>query len=161
MTRRGLVALVLAGALALTGCAALGGSPGPVPGTDGRMDMGSPGDQIGTYEGVRFYPACGNETLAYEGKVWFPFRPANPEDFPIAGAAEDDATTSARGLAGSGAAAGPGAVAASVGMVIAPGPGDDVGTLTVYKGGFAYWVSDSGDLDTWLTNTKIEYGWVC
>ncbi len=161
MTRRGLVALVLAGALALAGCAALGGSPGPVPGIDGRMDLGSPGDKIGTYDGVRFYPACGNETLAYEGKVWFPFRPANPEDFPMAGAVADDATAAAHGLTGSGAAAGPGTVTASVGMVVAPGPGDDVGTLTVYERDFAHWVSESGYLVTWRTNTKIEYGWAC
>lgn len=145
----------------ISGCATLGGSPAPLPGPDGRLDLGIPGDQIATYDGVRFYPACGNETLAHEGKVWFQFRPANPEDFPMAGAVADDATTSARALAGSGTASGPGTVSASVGMVIAPGPGDDVGTLTVYERGFAYWVSDSGDLDAWLTNTKIEYNWAC
>ena len=160
MYRRGLIALVLAGALALAGCATPGGSPGPQPGPDGRVDLGSPGDQIATYDGVRLYPACGNETLTYEGKVWFTFRPANPEDFPVPRAAAH-ATAAARGLTGSGAASAPGTVSASVGMVIAPGPGDDVGTLTVYEDGFAYWVSDSGDLDTWLTNTKIEYLWVC
>lgn len=138
------------------GCASFGGSPGPQPGPDGRMDLGSPGARIATYEGVSFYPACGNETLAYEGKLWFPFAPANPEDFPT-----PDATAAAVGLGGVAAASEPGTVSASVGMVIAPGPGDDVGTLTAYDGGFAYWVSDSGDLDTWLTNTKLEYTWAC
>ena len=140
--------------LGISGCTAPGSLPGPVPGPDGRLDLGSPGAQIATYDGVRFYPACGNETLAHEGKVWFPFRPANPEDFPQ----RDASAASLPGLAG---ASGPGTVSASVGMVIAPGPGDDVGTLTVYEGGFAYWISDSGDLDTWLTNTKIEYNWAC
>ncbi len=147
--------------LGIGGCATPSASPGPVPGPDGRLELGSPGAQIATFDGVSFYPACGNETLAYEGKVWFPFRPANPEDFPMAGAATDDATAAARGLTGSGAAGGLGVVSASIGMVIAPGPGDDVGTLTVYDGGFAYWISESGDLDTWLTTTKIEYLWVC
>ncbi len=147
--------------LGIGGCAAPGGSPGPVPGPDGRIDVGSPGAQIATYDGVRFYPACGNETLAYEGKVWFPFRPANPEDSPMPGAATDDAAAAARGFTGTGAPSAPGTISASAGMVIAPGPGDDVGTLTVHEGGFAYWVSDSGDLDTWLTDTKIEYLWVC
>lgn len=155
------VAFALGMLVGISGCAALGGSPGPVPGPDGRMDLGIPGDSMGTYDGVRFYPACGNETLAHEGKVWFPFRPANPEDFPTAGAGADDAPAMDRGPTGSGAASAPGTVSVSVGMVIAPGPGDDLGTLTVYEGGFAYWVSDSGDLDTWLTNTKIEYLWVC
>lgn|GEM_PF-755746 len=145
----------------IAGCAAPGGLPGSVTTPDGRLDLGSPGAQIATYDGVRFYPACGNETLAYEGKVWFPFRPTNPEDFPIARAAADDATAAARGLPGMAGASAPGTVSASVGMVVAPGPGDDVGTLTVYDGGFAYWISESGDLDTWLTNTKIEYNWVC
>ncbi len=147
--------------LGIGGCATPGGSPDPLPGPDGRLDLGSPGAQIATYLGVRFYPACGNETLAYEGKVWFPFRPTNPEDFPQAVAGATDAAAAGRGLTGSGAASVPGTASASVGMVIAPGPGDDVGTLTVYDGGFAYWISDSGDLDTWLTDTKIEYLWVC
>ena len=136
------------------GCATPGGSSGPLPGPDGRIDLGSPGDQIATYDGVSLYPACGNETLSYEGKIWFSFRPENPEDFP----APDASAASLSGVAGASA---PGTVSASVGMVIAPGPGDDVGTLTVYEDGFAYWVSDSGDLDTWLTNTEIEYLWVC
>src|SRR5665811_501805 len=79
--------------LGISGCTAPGSLPGPVPGPDGRLDLGSPGAQIATYDGVRFYPACGNETLAHEGKVWFPFRPANPDDFPVAGAATGDAAS--------------------------------------------------------------------
>jgi hypothetical protein len=51
--------------------------------------------------------------------------------------------------------------AGSVGRVVAPGPGDDVGTLVIYQNGLAYWVSDSGDLDTWLTDTELTYNWVC
>ena len=40
-------------------------------------------------------------------------------------------------------------------------PGDDTGTLTIYDDGTAYWVSDNGDLDTWLTTDEITYEWVC
>lgn len=146
----------------LGGCATAGGSTAPLPGPDGRVDLGSPGAQVATYDGVPFYPACGNETLAYEGKVWFSFRPENPADFPIAaGVAADEASAAGTGTSGVAAASAPGGASTSIGMVIAPGPGDDMGTLTVYENGFAYWVSDSGDLDTWLTNTKIEYLWVC
>ena len=49
----------------------------------------------------------------------------------------------------------------SVRRVVAPGPGDDVGTLVIYKNDLAYWQADSGDLHTWLTNQKLEYGWAC
>ncbi len=143
------------------GCATPGGSLEPLPGPDGRVDLGSPGAQVATYDDVQFYPACGNETLSYEGKTWFSFRPENPGDFPMAGAAADAASAAGPGASGVAAASAPGGASTSLGMVIAPGPGDDVGTLTVYEKGFAYWVSDSGDVDTWLTNTKIEYLWVC
>ena len=46
-------------------------------------------------------------------------------------------------------------------MVAAPEPGDDVGTLTQYENGFAYWISDSGYISTWLTTTPLTYNWVC
>ncbi|WP_291380673.1 hypothetical protein [Demequina sp.] len=140
-------------------CATPGGSPAPLPGPDGRLDLGSPGAQLATYDGVRFYPACADETLAHEGKVWFSFRPANPEDFPMPTA--DDASAAVPDTSGVAAASAPGRASTSLGMVIAPGPGDDVGTLTVYEGGFAYWISDSGDVDTWLTHREITYNWVC
>lgn len=84
--------------------------------------LASPGAQIATYRDVPFYPACDNETLSYEGKLWFSFRPANPDEFPTPTA-------------------------------------DDVGTLTVYEDGSAYWVSNSGDLDRWLTNHELAYRW--
>ncbi|PKQ18945.1 MAG: hypothetical protein CVT68_00855 [Actinobacteria bacterium HGW-Actinobacteria-8] len=155
------VAFAVGMLIGIAGCATPDGSPGPVPGPGVRIELGSPGDQIATYDGVRFYPACGNETLGFDGRLWFPFTPANPEDFPTPGAAADDAAATASGFTRSGAGSGQGTASTSVGMVIAPGPGDDVGTLTVYEGGFAYWVSDSGDVDTWLTTTKIEYNWVC
>ncbi len=145
----------------ISGCASPGGLPGPVPGPDERVDLGKPGAQIASYDDVRFYPACGNETLAHDGKVWFPFHAANPEYFPMVGVVADDATAAARGYSGGGAASGFGTVSASIGMVVAPGPGDDVGTLTVYEKDLAYWLSDSGDLDTWLTTTKLEYTWAC
>lgn len=53
------------------------------------------------------------------------------------------------------------AVEGPVGAVVAPGPGDDLGTLVIYENDLAYWEPDSGTLSTWLTNTKIEYNWAC
>lgn len=140
----------------LGGCASSGGSPEPLPEPGVEIDLGTPGDVIATYDNVEFYPACGNETLAHEGEMWFPFTPADTDGFPSAGA---DAAAATAGWGGGGS--GHGVALARVPMVIAPGPGDAVGTLTVYEGGFAYWTSDSGDLDTWLTNTKLTYNWVC
>lgn len=148
------VAFAVGMLIGMGGCASPSEPQAPVPKPDGQLDLGSPGAQIATYEDVQYYPACGNETLSHEGKLWFPFRPANPEDFP----GGDDDGAAATGISG---ASSPGTVSASVGMVIAPGPGDDVGTLTVYEEGFAYWVADSGDLDTWLTTTELTYNWIC
>jgi hypothetical protein len=45
--------------------------------------------------------------------------------------------------------------------VVAPGPGDDIGTLVVWSDGVARWVSDSRDLDVWMVDDEITYGWVC
>ncbi|GMA35439.1 hypothetical protein [Demequina litorisediminis] len=45
--------------------------------------------------------------------------------------------------------------------VAAPEPGQDKGVLTVYEGGLAHWASAFGDLDTWLTDTEIQYRWAC
>lgn len=152
------VAFAVGMLIGMGGCATSADPLAPVPNPDGQLDLGSPGTQIATYEDVQFYPACGNETLAHDGKLWFPFRPANPEDFPDPSAKADaDAAVSMR----DGTASSPGTVSVAVGMVVPPGPGDDVGTLTVYEGGFAYWISDSGNLDTWLTTTTIEYLWMC
>ena len=51
--------------------------------------------------------------------------------------------------------------AGPIGAVVAPGPGDDVGTLVIYENGLAYWQADSGGLHTWLTTREVEYNWAC
>jgi hypothetical protein len=45
--------------------------------------------------------------------------------------------------------------------VVAPGPGDDIGTLVVWADGVARWVSDSRNLDVWMIDDPIRYAWVC
>lgn len=126
----------------------LGGCARPVAG-DGEYDFGVPGEVVSVTGDVGFYPACGNEILEWEGRAWFPFTPSNPDAFPDPTL---DVLPTIKGWP---------SVGASVAMVVAPGPGDDVGTLVVYENDLAYWVADSGDLDTWLTNTKLSYNWVC
>lgn len=105
----------------------------------------APSGYSGKEPGVVYYPACGNETLEHGGLTWFPI------------SHDDWETPTARGAWPSG---GRGASAAFA-MVAPPGPGDDVGTLFVYPGGRAYWVSESGTLDTWLTLVPQSYNWVC
>jgi hypothetical protein len=149
-------ALAAAAALWLGGCAAGPEAPsGPVD-WDEQLDLGEPGPVIQIVEDVEFYPACGNETLMHAGTTWYPFTRADGTDAP---------DPSALGREGSGDRASAAWARASavraVPAVVAPGPGDDVGTLVEYEGGFAHWVSDSGELRTWLTTTEITYAWVC
>ena len=96
-------------------------------------------------ENVQFYPACGNESLTAGRTTWYP---VERDDWP-APSVQAAAASGGRGIA------------AGVHRVAAPGPGDDVGTLYVYPGGRAYWVSESGNLDTWLTVVPQTYNWVC
>lgn len=143
------IAAALVGAIALAGCLAVrgGGDPGPdTPGTSSTMEVQ-----------VTYYPACGNETLEHNGVTWYPFVPDEDWEEPIFDGPLDDATAQASGALTIHGGRG----MARVPLVAAPGPGDDIGTLIIYDNGVAYWRSDSGQLETWLTTTPIEYTWVC
>lgn len=156
----------LAGVMLLSACA--------IPGLDRDSwnpddDYGTPGAVIGGDNGVPYYPACGNEILTFDDKQWFPFEPASLEGFPtdpLADAPPPHPTAGEPPAPSADAKGGVGDiatldVAAPVGAVVAPGPGDDVGTLVIYDNDLAYWESDSGGLSTWLTAHEIEYNWVC
>lgn len=132
--------------MGLGGCASSSGRPVT---WDGEYDFGAPGEAISVTADVPFYPACGNEVLSWDGRDWYPFTPSNPDAFPDPTL---DILPTIEGWPSGGA---------SVAMVAAPGPGDDVGTLVVYENDLAYWVSDSRDLDTWMTNTNLTYSWLC
>ena len=123
----------LALVVTLTGCA---GGKGPQV----------PGELTSTVEGVAFYPACGNEVLVHEGVTWYPYMPQQPDN---AGGGPDG------GMGGGNARLAP------LPTVAAPGPGDDVGTLSFYDNGAAFWESDSGEIWTWLTTVPQTYNWVC
>ncbi len=140
--RCGAAVAVLAAAASLAACGSAA-SPG------GGVDPGSPGRLIEVMEQVSYYPACGNEVLVVDGTSWFPVAIEDPYARPSIAA-----------LA-SGGVAGRGTSRIVIPAVAAPGPGDDLGTLTVYEGGLAFWLSNSGDLSTWLTTARQEYGWVC
>ena len=105
----------------------------------------APNGYVSAEAGVAYYPACGNELLHHGGRTWYPI------------SRHDWATPSAKALAASGGRG----ISASVSAVAAPGPGDDEGTLYMYRDGRAYWVSDSGNIQTWLTLVPQVYNWVC
>ena len=101
-------------------------------------------------ENVGFYPGCGDGPLKQGSLTWYPISRENwaTPHTDVSGAAAS--VTGGRG------------VAATLPMVSAPpGPGDDVGTLYVYRDGIAYWRSDSGDLDRWFTLVPQVYYGVC
>lgn len=90
-----------------------------------------------------FYPACGNVTLEHDGTTWYTlvhvgWEPADPAlqdrvDAVVATERDEAPTASspAHGFA----------------QVAPPGPGDDIGTLVIWKDGVARWTSDSGVQD--------------
>ena len=114
---------------------------------------GAPADEpvpvVAVYDEVSFYPACGNEELVHDGVHWYQVQES---DFPVEYAAIFDV-----------ARAEPAEPAGfrSAARVVAPGPGDDVGTLVVWADGVARFVSDSGDLTAWLIDDELTYQWVC
>ncbi|WNM24704.1 hypothetical protein [Demequina capsici] len=137
--------------LLLAGCA---DSPPMAPGA--TQDHGVPGAVVSVETGVLYYPACGNEVL-WDGAAWYPFSPSNLDEYP---SDPIPAWAHASGRPDAASDSGVSAVA-YVPAVVAPGPGDDKGTLVTYAGALAYWESNSGDLSTWLTRHEITYGWVC
>lgn len=125
----------------LSGCGAVSGAgPGQGAGEDGIAE---------THTGVRFWPLCGNETLEHEGQTWYQLLPAEQEIM-------DRERRTATGAVPTSVV-----LAVVVPTVRAPEPDEDLGTLTVYDDGYAEWVSDSGEIWTWLTTTEQSYGWVC
>ena len=134
--------LVALGAIVLAASAALAVNQFVAP---------APSAYLSSESGVAYYPACGSEPLDHEGLTWYPIW-RDAWEGPSAQTAP-----SAQSAPGSG-----GRGIATVAMVAAPpGDGDDVGTLYVYPMGRAYWISESGDLDTWLTLVPRSYDWVC
>ncbi|MFK5636015.1 MULTISPECIES: hypothetical protein [unclassified Ornithinimicrobium] len=151
-----------AAALVLWSCGDL--SPAATTATPGGH-----GAVVQVYEDVAFYPACGNEVLDLNGTTWYQLLPdeqdildqgrdpessvgpASPERFTSVGSSAIPAEVPMMTLRGG----------IHVPMVVAPGPGDDTGEVTVFTDGLALFESDSGDLTTWLTTEERTYTWAC
>jgi hypothetical protein len=139
--------------IAFAGC----GTDDEAPATNqsGITGAVTPVGIVGVYEATEFYPACGNETLDHQGVTWFPlvrmgFNPVDPNlqdriDEVLSSEREESPVAGVHGFA----------------RVVAPGPGDDIGTLVVWADGVARWVSDSGNLDVWMIDDSIRYTWDC
>ena len=118
--------------------------PGTAP-TDPTESAAIP--VVGVFEGVMFYPACGDEQLTFDGTTWYQVQESDyPDIYATAVTAErEQAPVGVNGFA----------------RVVAPGPGDDVGTLVVWADGVARFVSDSGNLTAWLVDDELTYNWTC
>lgn len=139
-----MAAVAMTAGIALAGCAA-------------GVDSGrGPGERQSVVEDVDFYPACGNETLTLNGTTWYSM---SSDDSPALSPTEvrSDASTVLPHAASPNAVF----VNAMFPTVVAPGPGDDTGSLTIYEGGYAFFQSDNGELTRWLTTEPIEYNFVC
>jgi hypothetical protein len=110
---------------------------------------------VGVYESVDFYPACGTETLDHLGTTWFPIRSLDRDTLDSELQAEVDKVLAVPRVES------PVAGVQGFARVVAPGPGDDTGTLVVWADGVARWVSDSRHLDEWMIDDEVTFGWVC
>ena len=100
-------------------------------------------------EHVDAYPACGNEPVRHDGVTWYPFDAGSaPELWKSAIESVNREVYEV-------------AIVSGFARVAPPGPGDDLGTLIVWADGIARWMSDSGNLDVWLTTDELTYDWVC
>ena len=143
---------VISCSIAFAGCGT--DDEAPVASQSETPVTATPVEIVSVYEAVEFYPACGNEILQHQGVRWYPVKPTGIEELDadiqplldevLAVEREDSPVAGVRGL-----------------RVVAPGPGDDIGTLVVWADGVARWVSDSRDLDVWMIDDPIRYFWAC
>jgi hypothetical protein len=127
--------LMAAAAMGLSGCASPGASGGPTI--------------IAIYEDVNWYPACATSPIEIGGDLYYPLPmgapPVDESRYPLPfSEAEPLGIKVVLGLP----------------AVAPPGPGDDIGTVTVYSDGMARFDSGSGNV-AWLTREEQEYGYVC
>ena len=95
---------------------------------------------VAVYENVEWYPPCSTSPITVDGHVLYPIPMGDPVP---------NASFYPMSVAGGGGE-----------YVIPPGPGDDIGTVTLYSDGFARFVSHSGNV-AWLTSEVQAYNYVC
>jgi hypothetical protein len=111
--------------------------------TSTEVSTGGPVGIARVVHDFEYYGACGNETVRVGRTTFYPVLPRqrrqiNQSNYP------HDSDVSPSGLM----------------RVAPPGPGDDIGTMTVYTDGLARFESASGRI-IWLTDDEQTYNWVC
>ena len=135
------LSVCLAAAALVGGCGSdnqAGGTPSTADATPGSIEIAA------VLPAFEYYGACGNETVDVDGTIFYPVLPERMAEIDLARYPVEDAVATASGLL----------------RVLAPGPGDDVGTMIVYIDGNARFQSDSGRV-VWLTDEEQTYNWVC
>lgn len=133
-----------------------GGSDRATPG--GQPQAGAP-TIVTVYEDVNWYPPCATYPIELGGRPFYPLPmgapPVDESKYPLP-------AVDALGWEDSGWVGSPIGTSLSTGLqkVVAPGPGDDVGTVIEYSDGMARFESESGNV-AWLTVEVQEYGYVC
>jgi len=98
------------------------------------------------HDDFTYYGACGNEVVEVFGTMFYPLLPEQVALLDLSIYPVFSPARSSSGLARP--------------RVGPPGPGDDVGTMTVYSDGVARFESRSGIM-IWLSDREQSYNWVC
>jgi len=96
------------------------------------------------FEDVQYYGACGNETVAVGGTMYYPLVEDEREVLDETRYPLEVVDPGESGFM----------------RVVPPGPGDDIGTMIVYRDGMARFESQSGRV-LWLTDQERTYNWEC
>jgi hypothetical protein len=99
---------------------------------------------VAVHPDVEYYGACGNETVDVDGTTYYPLLDDELDALDESLYPLEQVDPGQSGLT----------------RVVAPGPGDDVGTMIVYRDGIARFESQSGRV-LWLTDQERTYNWVC
>ena len=107
------------------------------------------------YEDVNWYPPCATSPLELDGTLYYPLPmgapPVDESRYPLViGPAGNNLPREGMAVM----------VGLDLPRIMAPGPGDDIGTVIVYSDGMARFESESGDV-AWLTREMQTYGYVC
>ena len=98
------------------------------------------------HEDFSYYGACGNEVVDVFGSMFYPLLPEQVARLDLSIYPLFSPARMSSGLARP--------------QVGPPGPGDDIGTMTVYSDGVARFESRSG-IVIWLSDREQSYYWVC
>lgn len=122
--------------LATSACSGDGDGPGTEVVTQVRV--------VETVEDFAYYNPCANEPVQVGQQTFYPLLQDEIADLDRELYVAEEQGSPLTGML----------------RVAPPGPGDDVGTMTLYEDGVARYVADSGD-ESWFDDQERTYNWVC